>query len=181
MEKREGDERLFPFYVQNRKQKTERTVERLAFDLQVVARNAAAWAKAKLGSEAYSLHCLAFVEDAVERGNGIEVFGGDCAKESADMYGAEAQPGEPPVGAFVFYDCTGEIGGVLRNWGHVGLSLGDGRVIHAWGRVRSDPYRDVEKLEGAPGWTAPRLIGWAPLERVLQGAVSRPEWLTERP
>jgi len=30
--------------------------------------------------------CLAFVEDALERSNEIEIFGGDTAKESADLY-----------------------------------------------------------------------------------------------
>ena len=153
----------------------------MSFDLQTVAKNAAEWAQSQLGSNEYLFRCLAFVEDAVEKGNGIEIFGEDCAKGSAELYGADGHSGEPPAGAFVFYDCTGEISEIRRNWGHVGLSLGDGRVIHAWDRVRVDFYRDVERLEGAPGWSIPRLIGWAPLERVLQGAASRPEWRTEHP
>ncbi|MFS0714814.1 hypothetical protein ABC195_13115 [Microbacterium sp. 2P01SA-2] len=37
--------------------------------------------------------------------------------------------------------------------GHVGLSLGDGLVIHAWDRVRIDDHRRLEALRPAPGWT----------------------------
>jgi hypothetical protein len=155
------------------------TVCGLELETGTVARNAVAWAKARLGSGVYALRCLAFAEDAVEKGNGIEIFGGEYAKESADLYGAAEQTGAPPEAAFVFYNCSGEIGGIYRNWGHVGLSLGDGRVIHAWGRVRIDPYSAVEKLENAPGWSAPRMIGWAPVERVLLDAVARPEWRTK--
>jgi len=31
---------------------------------------------------------LAFAEDALERSNNIEIFGGDSAKKSADLYEA---------------------------------------------------------------------------------------------
>ena len=68
----------------------------------------------------------------------------------------------PPAGAFVFYACGGPVDGTHRDWGHVGLALGDGRVVHAWDEVRVDDARDVEDLRPAAGWTAPRLIGWAP-------------------
>ncbi|HAG42841.1 MAG TPA: hypothetical protein DCL31_04985, partial [Clostridium sp.] len=50
--------------------------------------NAIEWAKNHLNSREYCYHCLAFVEDALERSNDIEIFGGDTAKESADLYEA---------------------------------------------------------------------------------------------
>jgi len=130
--------------------------------------NAIAWAEEHLGSDGYPFLCLAFVEDAYEISNGIEMFGGSTAKESADEYGTQEMPEIPPRGAFVFYDCFGTLEGTTKNWGHVGLSLGDGRVIHAWGVVRCDHYREVEELGGAEGWSAPRYIGWTPVARVLQ-------------
>lgn len=105
----------------------------------------------------------------MERSNNIEIFGGDSAKESADLYEAYRNVNIPPAGTFVFYDCFGDINGKSRNWGHAGLSLGDGKVIHAWDQVRIDPYLAVEKLTSAPGWSQPHFIGWVPLERILEG------------
>lgn len=131
--------------------------------------NAVKWAKERLGSQEYRFRCLAFVEDAYEISNNVEIFGGDTAKESADMYGVTMQEGVPPAGVFVFYDCWGTLKGRHKNWGHVGLSTGDGNVIHAWDKVRMDNYLEVEKLVPAPGWTKPQYISWAPVERIFQG------------
>ncbi len=131
--------------------------------------NAITWAEERLGNDKYGTRCLAFVEDAYEKANAVEIFGGSSAKESADEYGASQNGGVPPRGAFVFYDCFGTLFDTYNNWGHVGLSLGDGRIIHAWDQVREDSIQDVETLEPARGWTQPRYIGWAPVERVFQG------------
>ena len=132
--------------------------------------NAITWALTRLGDDSYCFRCLAFVEDAYEQSNAIEMFGGDSAKESADEYGVTGTPaGIPPRGAFVFYDMSGELFDEQANYGHVGLHLGDGRVVHAWDEVRIDDMLAVENLEPAEGWTQPRYIGWAPVERILEG------------
>ncbi|MBZ0293839.1 MAG: C40 family peptidase [Anaerolineae bacterium] len=132
--------------------------------------NAIQWAETHLGNNAYAGRCLAFVEDAYERSNQIEVFGGSSAHESAEIYDARQNFGQPPtLGAFVFYDCFGTLFETYQNWGHVGLCIGEGRVIHAWNVVRVDNYLDVEKLTPAPGWIAPHYIGWTPVERIFQG------------
>lgn len=60
------------------------------------------WARGWLGSTEYTTRCLAFVEDAYERSGDVEVFGGDFAHESAELYGARHRTGTPPAGAFVF-------------------------------------------------------------------------------
>ncbi|MEA4907536.1 MAG: NlpC/P60 family protein [Anaerolineaceae bacterium] len=105
-----------------------------------------------MGSAEYPFRCYAFVEDAYEHGGHIELDGqGATAREAAEAYGT--QPGSPPRGSYVFYDCAGELGGQYRHWGHVGLALGDGQVIHAWNRVRIDAVHAIEALEPAPGWT----------------------------
>ncbi|HRF50961.1 MAG TPA: NlpC/P60 family protein [Anaerolineales bacterium] len=138
------------------------------FDTYITA--AIDWAEARLGSRDYALRCLAFVEDAYEQANGIELFGGSSASESAAEYGAAANIAlPPPQGAFVFYDCGGLVDGERRDWGHVGLCCGNGLVIHAWDQVRCDAYQAVEALAPAPTWDAPRYSGWAPIERVLSG------------
>lgn len=131
--------------------------------------NSIKWAMNHLGSTDYCYHCLAFVEDALEISNNIEIFGGSSAKESAVAYEAHIHTDIPPKGTFVFYDCLGVIDGEYENWGHVGLCLGDGLIIHAWDKVRIDNYLDVENLSAAPGWTAPRFIGWVSLERIMMG------------
>jgi hypothetical protein len=133
------------------------------------------WAKGKLGSTEYAHRCYAFVEDAYELGNSMVLDGkGRTAKEAADAYAAQDHRGCPPVGAYVCYDCSGEIDGATRNWGHIGLSIGEGKLIHAWHEIRIDQFEEIEQLE-APGWTKPRLIGWVPVARILRGMKAREE------
>ena len=132
----------------------------------VMIENMIRWAEEKVGSSQYAGWCLSFIEDALEISNHIEIFGGDCAKESCEMYYDAIQTGMPERGAFVFYDCMcpGEDG--LVNWGHCGISLGEGRVIHAWDTVRIDDFMQIECLTFIMG-EHPRYIGWVPFKRVL--------------
>lgn len=128
--------------------------------------NMIAWAQEKLGSAAYAGWCLSFIEDALEQSNGVEIFGGDSAKESSELYADAMQKGVPPRGAFVFYDCLCESENGPVNWGHCGIGLGDGRVIHAWDVVRIDDCLAIERLTAKTG-DHPRYLGWVPLSRVL--------------
>lgn len=131
-----------------------------------IIENMIMWAKNELDNEKYAGWCLSFIEDALEISNDIEIFGGDCAKESYEMYCDSAQKGIPERGAFVFYDCIclSEQGPI--NWGHCGISLGDGKVIHAWDVVREDDYLEIENLTSIAG-DHPKYLGWVPVERVL--------------
>jgi cell wall-associated NlpC family hydrolase len=68
----------------------------------------------------------------------------------------------------VFFSTTGVIDGVERDWGHVGIATGDGRMVHTWPEVRIDPIAEVPSLP--PGaWSPPRYIGFAPPSRILVG------------
>jgi len=131
--------------------------------------NAIRWAQERVGATDYAGRCLAFVEDAYEQSNHVEIFGGSSAQESADEYGASLNRGEPPIGAFVFYACAGPVGDEIKHWGHVGLCIGEGRVIHAAKTVRIDHYLDVQNLTLASGWSQPQFIGWSPIERIFAG------------
>ena len=124
------------------------------------------WAQERIGNSEYSGWCLAFIEDALEISNKIEIFGGDCAKESCIMYYDAIQFGIPERGAFVFYDCLCQSEDGIVNWGHCGISLGKGQVIHAWNIVRIDDFQQIELLTSPIG-EHPRYIGWVPIERVL--------------
>jgi cell wall-associated NlpC family hydrolase len=134
------------------------------------AANAVRWALERLGDPSYATRCLGFLEDAYEIANRIEVFGEADAQGTADAYGVLPLGDAPPSeGAYVFYACGGPVAGVRQEWGHVGLSLGDGRLVHAWDVVRVDPIDAIERLDPPTGWDAPRLLGWTPPERVLRG------------
>ena len=123
-------------------------VETLYYQMEKLTENMIRFAESKLGSKEYAGWCLAFIEDALEISNHIEVFGGDSAKES------------------VFYDCLCPSENGPVNWGHCGISFGDGRVIHAWDMVRVDDYLGIEKLTALTG-DHPKYLGWVALERVL--------------
>ncbi len=136
-------------------------------NLSVMIENMIRWAEGKLRDTQYCGWCLSFIEDALEISNGIEIFGGDSAKASAELYADALKTGLPERGAFVFYDCLcqGEDGPV--NWGHCGIGLGSGKVIHAWDRVRIDDYLEIEKLKASGTNDHPHYIGWVPVARVL--------------
>lgn len=137
-----------------------------------IVERAIAWALAQAGSTSYALRCLSFVEDAYEVPNAIEVFGGASARESADRYGVEVSTGAAPRGAFVFFATDGVVDGEPCDWGHVGLALGDGRIVHPWPEVRVDAIDDVPRLP-AGTWSTPRYRGWAAPAVVLAGARPR--------
>ena len=124
------------------------------------------WAQEKIGDSQYTGWCLSFIEDALEISNDIEIFGGACAKESYTMYSDAIQFGIPERGAFVFYDCLCPSEEGVVNWGHCGISLGEGQVIHAWDTVRVDDFQQIERLTSIIG-EHPKYIGWVPLKRVL--------------
>jgi cell wall-associated NlpC family hydrolase len=140
-------------------------------DEAAVASAATRWALERIGDRSYTGRCLSFVEDAIERANDLEISGGSSARESAEQYGPATylHDAPPPPGSLVFYACEGPADGGWRDWGHVGMALGDGRVIHAWDAVRVDDAAEVETLPARAGWTSAQLIGWVPLSRVLEG------------
>ena len=140
--------------------------EALDFQMEKLTENMIRWAESKLGSTEYAGWCLAFIEDALEISNHIEVFGGDSARESYELYKDALRGGAPERGAFVFYDCLCPSENGPVNWGHCGISLGDGRVIHAWDMVRIDDYPAIEKLTALTG-DHPKYLGWVALDRVL--------------
>ena len=83
------------------------------------AGRAIAWATAQRGNPDYALRCLAFVEDAYERSNAIELQGAPSAAESAALYDLRrmTRTAPPPAGAYVFYACGGPVDGVRRDMG----------------------------------------------------------------
>lgn len=86
-------------------------------NLKIMIENTIEWALQHLNSTEYTFMCLGFIEDALERSNNIEIFGGDTAKESADLYKDSMLTGMPQKGTFVFYNCCGIISGIAKKLG----------------------------------------------------------------
>ena len=86
-------------------------VETLYYQMEKLTENMIRFAESKLGSTAYAGWCLAFIEDALEISNHIEIFGGDSAKESCELYKDALQGGVPERGAeFVIMFSVRKIG-----------------------------------------------------------------------
>jgi len=131
---------------------------------------AIAWAskKMEIGDKNYSGWCLKFVQDAYEytlpEDNTVTRYG--YPKEAVDSGELEVINNEtPPCGAYVFYEWWGTVEGEYRNWGHVGISLGNGQIIHAWNVIKKENYLDlastIEKHNLEEGKPGEGYIGWA--------------------
>lgn len=116
---------------------------------------AIAWAESMIGSTKYPIYCLKFVEDAYKFGtiSDPDRFWTNAKKASIGL-NAKDNDGLPPRGSFVFFEWTST---ECPDCGHVGLSLGDGNIIHAFGRgpvIKSD-YTEIGLTY--IGWTYPPL------------------------
>ncbi|HEY6886968.1 MAG TPA: NlpC/P60 family protein [Solirubrobacter sp.] len=106
-------------------------------------RGAIEWALGKLGNTNYHYWCLRFVANA---------YGADRAGYASAQVAANAlHPrdaakgvGAAPAGALVFFRWETD--------GHVGISLGDGRMVHAVATVRA---------EAPDAYWRSRYLGWA--------------------
>jgi murein DD-endopeptidase MepM/ murein hydrolase activator NlpD len=124
---------------------------------------AIAWALAQKDKTDWSGYCLRFVREAFK---GEPIPGWDTAENARRMLEAKGKfyswvnCWNPPRGALIFFSTTGPYAGQ----GHVGIYLGDQKVVHAYGKVRVDEVEDgkkggiviVEKLTYIDSY-----IGWA--------------------
>jgi cell wall-associated NlpC family hydrolase len=124
------------------------------------------WAKKMVGKKyskdtGYYFKCLGFVQDAYNQ-TGTPVPGGfRTAANAARILNATANKNNvpPPKGAWVFYSWVYE----GRNYGHVALSIGDGKVIHSLtiekigiAEIREESY-DIDGVTYI-GWAWPILF-----------------------
>jgi len=127
------------------------------------AERAIAWAMGEVGSETYYGLGLRFVADA---------YGGQNFPRSATILAnalgpreGDLPPRNAPPGALLWFNLGDEDRG--RNDGHVGISLGDGRMIHTFAKVRID---DVDKSQR---WLS-RYRGWTPAPEDWPGLAPPP-------
>ena len=120
------------------------------------------WSFDHLNSGDYPFLCLSFVKkayDIKDLYNQVK-YTFEYAKEAAEKTGAAANKGKPiPRGSYVYFDWYGIVDGIYDNWGHVGIALGDGQIIHAYGEVRVDKISEMPYLDDFDyiGWAWPSL------------------------
>lgn len=123
-------------------------------------------AKSEIGNREYAGQHLSFIDDALEKSGGSAVFVGNSANDSSESYSSALRFGAPERGALVFYDCLCRGENAPANYGHCGIALDGGAVIHAWNDVRIDNYLTIEKLTSRNGDHL-RYIGWVEIDRLL--------------
>jgi hypothetical protein len=112
------------------------------------------WAFEQEGKDYWKEYCMAFVSDAFkvcenrpgspnELKNNLENAGKFYSKENNWV---------PPRGSLVFFSATGE----YAPHGHIGISLGDRKVIHAYQTVKEETIADIESLSYIDSY-----LGWA--------------------
>lgn len=113
-------------------------------------RGALEWALRQQGRRDYDFWCLKFVAHAF----GANAAGYGTAQQAANALRPRDR-GLPasaaPPGALLFFHYRGRDG---VNYGHVGISLGDGRMVHAVSTVR------IERVDGVRHWRS-TYLGWA--------------------
>jgi hypothetical protein len=108
------------------------------------------WARDEVGSEKWRGRCQRFVETSYGARTGYK-----SAREAAESIGLRAGPATSvPKGALIYFlpNCPG----VTGKYGHVGLSLGNGKMVSALGEVAVTDLRTNARWRNAySGWTYP--------------------------
>lgn len=108
------------------------------------------WALANKGNTSYAYLCQKFVADAYAQVATRQSKA--TAKDAANAWCTHPGDKNPPRGATVYYDWYGTVDGVYKNYGHVGIALGDGRVVHAYGNKGVVVSPNVDFMTGYIGW-----------------------------
>lgn len=124
------------------------------------------WAQKQIGSDQWKGMCYSFVHQAFKQGAGLSDdklppagwFGTQLgyAVDVANHFRAQGQlkvDGVPPRGAVVFYGSNMTVDDKIYEAGHAAISLGDGKIIHAFGKVQiSANYLDLPGSNAAAAY-----------------------------
>ena len=115
------------------------------------------WALSKQGVTSYDYWCLKFSLDAYRIGANVPKTSADFARLWWDQRPTAQHRGDfnAPKGALVFWSAWLTLDGIYRDWGHVAISLGDGRVVTTYG---PDGVRGVHIMNINVG--SGRYLGW---------------------
>ena len=113
---------------------------------------AAEWARNAVGNTEYHFRCPEFIRDAFHYGSGYSYWKVDGnAKTLADRWLVSSSDTNIPIGGLVFYDYFAELDGEYRDWGHVGIYIGDGNVVSALSKVTLHNIYDLSNCKYL-GW-----------------------------
>ena len=103
------------------------------------------WAKSQVGSSAYNGYCQRFIRLAYEKGYIYDKSGTATATQAYKKWCVSTSKNNIPVGAAVYFDGTDPA------VGHVGLYIGQGKVINPESTVRIRLISDIPNYRGW-GW-----------------------------
>ena len=92
---------------------------------------AIAWARRQIGVTKYKGRCQAFVADCYYLGAGMPRRSASTANAACSLWRVSTSRANIPVGAAVYFSSP-----TSPAAGHVGLYIGNGQVIHAFGKVK---------------------------------------------
>lgn len=117
------------------------------------------WATDNVNNTKYKNKCLAFVKAAYSNA-GLSInrtdfydstVGDQTAKKAGEVLVTNTDK-KPPRGALVFWEGFDTYG---NNVGHVGISLGNGRVVHQWGKNHT-----IDEITKYANLTNKSYMGW---------------------
>jgi PKD repeat protein len=129
------------------------------------AETAISWAQQRIGSEKWWNYCLRFVANAFMQEEDKPAGWNSALEAARDYVNFDRLNQMPygwrmaPRGAIIFFDKEG-----ANQYGHVGIYLGNGSIIHAYGTVQ---VSTIEEALGKPdigqylGWSYPPEV-WRP-------------------
>jgi hypothetical protein len=89
----------------------------------------------------YNYECLRFVQNAFNAA-GVSTSTMGCAKNAANSWVCSTSE-NAPRGSLVFWDWLGTVNGEYKNWGHVGISIGNGEFVHNFDKkIQKDSISD---------------------------------------
>jgi hypothetical protein len=142
------------------------------------------WAEDKYTAKSneYYFECLSFVQDAYDKESGANTHITRYAyarKAAEELNAAKNNEGVPPRGAFVFYKWDGDRIPYCTSCGHVGLSIGNGDIIHNYeNSIKIQNYKSLKsKVHPYIGWAyppvTPPINNIYPLSGNLYGSADR--------
>lgn len=133
--------------------------------------SAISWAISQEGKTAWSGYCLGFVAKAFGQESSGWTSPEDARKKLGNRFYPAATDWNPPRGALVFFSakgtwCDAPYGCIdLADYGHIGIYLGNGGVVHAYGAVKVQSIVEIEQLSGRDSkgneFEIGSYIGWA--------------------
>jgi len=139
------------------------------------------WAVSQEGKTKWCGYCLRFVADAYR---GKLPKGWDSPEDAKENLGTSFYPASknynPPRGALIFFSAYGKYCDApyecidLADYGHIGIYLGDGKVVHAFGSVKVQDVAEIVRLSGRDSkknqFGIGSYVGWAyPPREWLEG------------